>query len=332
MNPQYQPDECICLSAISDPSYKFLVCFSGGKDSIAMVLYLLERGVERNRIVLHHHDVDGGGENLFDWAVTTEYCRAFAQQFQLDILFSFRDGGILREIYRENEGLQDILYQQEPGGEYIRLKSQKGNSTRRKFPAVAADLRTRWCSSTVKIDVLSRVISNNPQYAQGNFIICTGERRQESSNRAKYLKAEKYRTHTKKRNAYQWRPIIDWTEENVWHIIESHKVQVHPCYELGWNRCSCQTCIFSSADIWASVFDINPEKVYRFIDIEKEIEHTLYNKMTLEDKVLKGNSFIVLDSDFWIQQATKAFTMPIIVEGEWTLPKGAYLENICGSV
>ncbi|WP_431217072.1 hypothetical protein ACQ86N_22505 [Puia sp. P3] len=47
------------LSYIRDGTFPIIVAFSGGKDSIAMVLYLLEQGVDRRRIHLHHHDVDG---------------------------------------------------------------------------------------------------------------------------------------------------------------------------------------------------------------------------------------------------------------------------------
>jgi len=316
--------------AIQNPAAKILVCFSGGKDSVAMVLDLLDQGIEKSRIILHHHEVDGGGDNLFDWAVTTEYCLAFAKEFGLEILFSYREGGILREIYRQNEGLQDVLYQTEQGGEYHRLKSKDGNSTRLKFPAVAADLRTRWCSSNVKIDVLSRVVANNPAYQNGTFIILTGERREESNNRAKYNKADLYRANSKTRRCIQYRPIIDWTEKEVWAIIEKHKVQSHPCYELGWSRCSCQICIFSSANIWASIQDISPLKISRIGGIELEINHTLYNKETINQKALKGVSFIDSDS-FMIAQATERFTLPIKKES-WTMPKGAFGENSCGSV
>lgn len=42
----------------------YIVAFSGGKDSVAMVLHLLEIGVPKESIHLHHHDVDGGGKNL----------------------------------------------------------------------------------------------------------------------------------------------------------------------------------------------------------------------------------------------------------------------------
>jgi hypothetical protein len=327
-NPDCLEQESI--DAINDESYKFLVCFSGGKDSIAMVMSLLEMGIKKERIVLHHHEVDGGGENLFDWKVTTQYCRKFADQFGLEILFSFREGGILREIYRENEGLQDILYQDTTGGEYIRLKSKLGSSTRRKFPAVAADLRTRWCSSAAKIDVLSRVMTNNKDYKTGKFIICTGERREESSNRAKYKSAELYRSNSKKRRCIQWRPILDWSEKMVWNIIETHKIQPHPCYELGWSRCSCQTCIFSSSNVWASINQTSPEKVWRLVDIELDLNHTIYNGKNLLDKTLSGESFI--DSDqFMINQATKDFNLPII-NNNWTLPAGAFGESSCGSV
>jgi len=318
-----------CTQALINEEYKFLVCFSGGKDSISMVLYLLESGVSKDRIILHHHDVDGG-ENLFDWVVTTKYCSDFAKAFGLGILFSYREGGIHREMLRENEGLQDVLYQQQTGGEFVRLKSRKGNSTRRKFPAVVADLRTRWCSSTAKIDVLSRAVSNNPNYKEGKFIVCTGERREESANRAKYKEAELYRANSKKRRAIQWRPIIDWLESDVWKIIEKYKVQVHPCYELGWGRCSCQTCIFSSSNVWASIFEISPNKIDVLTDLEIRLDHTLYNGVNLLEKIAKGESFIETNI-FMVKQATEKFTMPIIKE-VWGLPSGAYGENSCGSV
>ena len=37
---------------------RILVAFSGGKDSLAALLHLLELGVDPARIELHHHDVD----------------------------------------------------------------------------------------------------------------------------------------------------------------------------------------------------------------------------------------------------------------------------------
>jgi hypothetical protein len=43
-------------------SYDHILVFtSGGKDSLACLLHLLEVGVELARTELHHHDVDGRG-------------------------------------------------------------------------------------------------------------------------------------------------------------------------------------------------------------------------------------------------------------------------------
>lgn len=307
---------------------KILVAFSGGKDSVAMVLYLLELGIDKSRIKLHHHDVDGLMFNVFDWTCTPSYCRAFADAFGLPIIFSWREGGIVREIYRENEGLQDVQF--EVNGNIERLPSRKGDSTRRKFPAVAADLRTRWCSSVVKIDVLSRVV--NRMYNNCDLLVLTGERRQESASRSKYRDCEKYRSWTKSRNAWQWRPVIDFTERQVWDLYEKYKVQPHPCYELGWSRCSCQTCIFSSPNVWASIEEISPEKIWYLASLEDEIGHTIYNGMTIREKVAKGVSFIAPHRlKRWKEEATGEFVSPIIVD-EWSLPAGAFGEESSGSV
>lgn len=309
---------------------KILVAFSGGKDSVAMVLYLLELGIDKSRIELHHHDVDGVEFNVFDWVCTPSYCKAFADAFGLPIVFSWREGGIVREIYRENEGLQDVCVERD--GKVKRLPSQKGNSTRRKFPAVSPSLQTRWCSSVVKIDVLSRVINNDPQYKNCDLLVLTGERREESKKRSEYKDFEKYRSWTKSRNAWQWRPVIDFTETQVWDLYRKYKVQPHPCYELGWSRCSCQTCIFGSANVWASIMELSPEKIWYLSEMEVELDHTLYNGMTIPERVAKGTSFIKPENlKRWKAEATGDFVSPIIVE-EWTLPPGAFGEESSGSI
>lgn len=325
-NTPFVPGNIVPL--LYETDCKILVAFSGGKDSVAMVLYLLELGIDKSRIELHHHDVDGLDFNVFDWTCTPSYCKAFADAFGLPIVFSWREGGIVREVYRENEGLQDVCFDRD--GEIERLPSRKGNSTRRKFPAVVADLRTRWCSSVVKIDVLSRVVNNI--YNDCDLLVLTGERREESTSRSKYKDHEKYRSWTKRRNAWQWRPVIDFTESQVWELYRKYKVQPHPCYELGWSRCSCQTCIFGSSNVWASIMELSPEKVWYLSSLEDELNHTIYNGMTLAEKVEKGTSFIKAENlKRWKDEAIGDFVSPIFVNN-WTIPPGAFGEESSGSL
>lgn len=318
---------------LEDPSTEWLMMFSGGKDSIAQVLYLLELGVPKERITLHHHDVDGGGENLWDWPCTPSYCRAFAEAMGLKILFSHAEGGITREIYRENEGKQDVLFQATQGGSYQRLKANKGNTTKRKFPAVSASLTTRWCSAVAKIDVMGRVLTNHPDYSSGRFLVCTGERREESPKRSEYDYCVQHKATTRKRDVMQWRPVLDWSESQVWDIIRRHGIQPHPCYMLGWSRCSCQTCIFGSDNTWASIADISPDKILEIGIMEEELEHTLYNGITILDKAARGTSFIPASMKArWKAEALSEFKSPILIGSDWTLPAGASSSEITGAI
>ncbi len=96
---------------------RILVAFSGGKDSICCLLRLLDLGVPRDRIELHHHLVDGG-RSLFDWPVTESYCRKFAQAFDLPIYMSWLEGGLEREMCRKDQPKAPTHFET-PDGEQI---------------------------------------------------------------------------------------------------------------------------------------------------------------------------------------------------------------------
>jgi hypothetical protein len=150
--------------------------------------------------------------------------------------------------------------------------------------------------------------------------------------RAKYFEREEHICNTQKRAVESWRPIIDWTEKEVWAIIERWKVQPHPCYELGYPRCSCQICIFGSENIWASNSELSDEKIQYIEDREKLFGFTLFNGMGIREKVKKGKSFLKKEKVArWANEALVCFTSPIFVEN-WTLPQGAFASERAGSI
>ncbi|MFK7949238.1 MAG: phosphoadenosine phosphosulfate reductase family protein [Saprospiraceae bacterium] len=309
------------------------ICFSGGKDSVAMALYLVfVLKVDINRIRLHHHLVDGKGKTLFDWECTESYCQAFADAFGIPIDWSWRKGGIRREIFRKNEGLQPVLYQRN-GEKVVSLESNKGNSTRYKFPAINASLKTRWCSSVVKIQPFTRYIADYYSFKQNhNILVLTGERRRESRARSKYKDAEYHTTKSKKRNVIHWRPVIDFNEKMVWDLYAKHKIQPHPAYELGWSRCSCQLCIFSSPNTWASTYELSPQKIQEIARTEQVLGFTLHDKRNIMQIVAKGQSFLkTANTARWQKEILNKFTSPIFVD-KWTLPQGAYGNESSGSL
>lgn len=93
---------------------KIIVFFSGGKDSVACVLELIDMGVPLNKIELHHHSIDGKEGGLFmDWACTEAYCQAFADALGLKIYFSWKVGGFEAELLRDEVSTNAIAFENE---------------------------------------------------------------------------------------------------------------------------------------------------------------------------------------------------------------------------
>jgi hypothetical protein len=311
-----------------------LISLSGGKDSIACLFYVLDQGVDISKIEIAHQSVDGGPEDeeFMDWPVSESYCQAVGDLFNIPVSFQWRSGGILGEMMRKESLTGDCYYVHD--GNIIHLPTQSGKpSTRLKWPAMSADLRTRWCSAYAKIDVFRRVLNNHPKY-QGTkeqpkrIAVITGERRQESPNRAKYNKTEMHQSSSQSRIVYHHRPVIDYSERDIWDMYEKRRFLPHPAYLLGWNRTSCFACIFQSADLWACMREIAPERFYKLVEKEQELQHTIDPKLTLEAKANMG-SIDRLPKDArlskWVNLAlNRSFNKEDLIMDKFGLPAGAF--------
>lgn len=334
---------------------KIIVTFSGGKDSTACFLYLLLMGVPLDRIELWHHDVDGRSREVFmDWECTPGYCQAFADAFGVPIFFSWREGGFEREMLRKDQPTAPTVFEttyeewvssplkQSPTllscdpkhrTRYFLKSGGKGpNGTRRKFPQVSANLSVRWCSSAQKIDVCRMALRNQKRFNGIKTLVISGERGEESAARANYEVFERDMTDNRggkyvDRHVDRWRPIKDWTEQQVWEIIERYKVRVHPAYYLGFGRVSCRYCIFGNANQMASAFAINPTPGLKMMDYEDEFGVTIKRNISLRDLVAKGTPYD-MDSQLVEVSKTPQYNLPIFMD-EWVLPSGAYGDK-CG--
>lgn len=311
-----------------------IVAFSGGKDSQACLLHLLDRGVPKSKIELWHHDVDGReGSDLMDWSVTRSYVKAFGKAFGVPVYFSWLEGGFEREMLRDNQRKAATRWEN-PDGTIGTAGGKHGKlSTRRKFPQVSPDLRVRWCSAYLKVDVMSTAICNQSRFDHSRTLVITGERAEESAARAKYKTFEPDRSDRrdgrKGRHVDRWRPVHAWTEKEVWAILERYNVNPHPAYRVGFGRVSCQFCIFGNADQWASAKALSPERFNRIARYESEFGCTLKRKGTLLDLVEQGKVYEMAVTDA-ITATRNNFDEPIILqEGQWTLPLGAYGDS-CG--
>lgn len=309
---------------------KVLVGFSGGKDSIACVLALLENGVPPERIELHHHDIDGDGETFMDWPITKDYCRKFAQALGIPIYFSWREGGFEREMLRDNQRTAAVHFEKPDGtvGQSGGIHGPLG--TRRKFPQVSASLTTRWCSGSLKVDVMAASIRNQERFDGKRTLVVTGERAEESSNRAKYKTFEPHRSNSGGRTVDQYRPVHAWSEQKVWDIMHEHGIVPHPSYQLGYGRLSCRHCIFANANQIATNNALYPESTAKVAAREKEFGVTIHRKDDLMTRATKGTPYRpgIEDPVMARLGESTVWDVPIIIPKiQWKLPAGAFGEK-----
>ena len=307
-----------------------LVGFSGGKDSLGCVLDLLDRGVPRDRIELWHHDIDGHGAAFMDWGSTAAYCRAVAEALGLRILFSWREGGFLREMLRENALTAPAVFERADGtvGRSGGIKGKE--STRLQFPQVSPDLNVRWCSGKLKIDVMDSAIRGDDRFVGKRTLVVTGERAQESANRARYATFEPHRSNVMKRHVDHWRPIHGWDEKRVWDVIRRHGVVPHPAYVLGWSRLSCMCCIFGGADQWATIQAVFPERFEEIARREASFGKTIHRTLTVRERAAMGTPYPAALARRELAAAADRpeWTAPVLVDpAEWVLPAGAFGEG-----
>lgn len=316
---------------------KYIVSFSGGKDSTATFLYLLDNGIPKSKIELWHQCIDGREQTFFDWEITTDYCRKFAKAFGVKIYFQWKEGGFKRELFRENSLTAPNCFEKTDGtiGRVGGVSGKK--ATRRKFPQQSPDLSVRWCSSYLKIDVCSAAIRNQERFKGIRTLVLSGERGEESPQRAKYSIFEPDRADLRNGKTYQrhvdrLRPIRDWKEAEVWAIIEKYRVRTHPCYYMGWGRCSCKFCIFGNKNQFASAARISPLQINELSNLEREFGCTINRKCDLQSLINVGEVYSSISEELATLATGYNYNQPIIIPecDPWILPAGAFGEN-CGA-
>lgn len=329
--PETEPD-------LDSYDYIIVAC-SGGKDSIACVLHLLDIGIDPSRIELWHHRVDGLNSELMDWPCTDDYVKKFAKAFNLKIYYTWKEGGFEREMLRDNQPTAPISFETPNGKIKTVGGTKKSLGTRKKFPQVAASLTVRWCSAYLKIDVAARALRHQERFINSKTLFITGERAEEGRydkngkpcGRAAYAEFETHTTDLRNGKSYtrhidHWRPVHKWTENRIWDIIRRFRVNVHPAYHLGWGRLSCASCIFGSKHQWASLNAINPKQVKRIINYEIEFKRTIHRKKSVPELIAEGTPYPSITKKLTEIALSKTYSEKIILD-LWHEPAGAYGEN-----
>ncbi|WP_209124433.1 phosphoadenosine phosphosulfate reductase family protein [Alkalihalobacillus sp. BA299] len=242
--------------------------FSGGKDSIALVLLLLYGyKVPKEKIQLIHMRVDSSEERnpnpLFDWPQTDEYLRYCAKKLDLPLVIISSPKSLEERI--RDRGLWPAPSQQ-------------------------------FCTSYQKRDVYAKWVRS---LGPGRYLCLSGERAEESSRRAQNLAKSTFRVYksanapTKNRFVDWYRPIHHLLTDEVWELMRLADIEPHPCYQ-NVSRCSCRFCIFLSPKEMKKVAELYPEEFQKLVEMEKQMGHTMKyekgNSISLEEFINKANT------------------------------------------
>lgn len=214
------------------------ISISGGKDSQAM-LYALERerkaqGWTGYIFAIHAH------LGRMEWPQSLAHCERICADINVPLIIVRRpQGDLLQEMQERMVKLQ--------------------GTGKPHFP----DSKNRYCTSHHKTSQIDKALRTHEL-----IISAEGLRAEESPARAK-RPAWEYRTQicTRQRTAYTWRPIINWTEDQVWREMGSSTGDIqqrremyrsgdyhgaftgwagHPAYIMGNQRLSCAICVLAS--------------------------------------------------------------------------------------
>lgn len=308
---------------------KIIVMSSSGKDSLASLLVLIDRGVPRDRIVLYHQLIDGepGAEPFMDWDCTSRYIALLGEHFGIPVHWQWRRGGFRAELYRENAIPQPVEFVHGNCEGFVPVTQRAQPNTRRKFPALSADLSRRWCSAALKTDVARRAIAHDP-LLQGTLehpariLVVSGERWEESPARSRYIPFERHATWSQRRQVDWWKPVLTWSEREIWDIIRRYRLLPHPGYLLGYNRVSCAGCVFSGSDHWAMLQRLAPDRFEKIAAAEEDLGFTIRQGVTVREQAQQGR----LDRmpEDWELYRRWAFEPETLTSLVWDWPDGWY--------
>lgn len=231
---------------------------SGGKDSDAMCHHLLERRQTEGwsgDVVMIHADLG----SRVEWHQTPDYVQKLAQ----------RKGVPLHVVRWTHGDLIDRIWQR-----YYKDPSRPG------WPSA----QMRYCTADLKRGPISRELRR--LFPSGNVICAMGLRAQESQTRARrptFSLRPDTSAPTKGRFVYDWLPIHDWTETDVWGCIRRHGNIHHEAYSLGNHRLSCALCVLASLNDLINGAVHNPDTYREYCRIEAVTGYSFRKDFWLSD-------------------------------------------------
>ena len=233
-----------------------IASLSGGKDSVAMLLYLVEH-YGPGHVIAHLQVLPE------DWPETVPYTQDLCGRLDVQLVAQ----QIIYEHVGDGTGVRtwaiiditDPLHIV-PWGQDGVIAGITDLAMRRHWPSSPA---TRYCTTYFKVRVLNRwIIDQQRTMALGkDVVVALGERWAESPRRAKKVEWwPRAKCQRRAYNVWNWLPVISWSRRRVFRILRDHSIEPHPAYHHqgmadwqmydqdteGGPRTSCRFCIYAT--------------------------------------------------------------------------------------
>lgn len=166
------------------------------------------------------------------------------------------------------------IHRIEPGEMFADATIRKGT-----FPSRVR----KWCTEDLKLQPFRYFLDNYEMWSEP--VVMVGVRREESASRAVMQEREWSDFY----DCEMWRPILDWTVEQV---IDEHKraaIPMHPLYHHGAERVGCFPCVNASKAELEVVGRIQPGRIDEIRTIEAEIGQTMFTRDRRTEKKKLGD-------------------------------------------
>ena len=148
----------------------------------------------------------------------------------------------------------------------------------------------RQCTSDLKVDPIYKFIRHNMKSRNARLAInAVGLRAEESTGRAKKNPWALNKTLSKAgRTVYDWFPIFNWTEDDVFNYIRACGQRPFWIYATGNKRNSCVFCILACNNDLTNGYRHRPELYREYNQLENETGWTMFPDKSLKHRITRN--------------------------------------------
>jgi len=140
----------------------------------------------------------------------------------------------------------------------------------------------RWCTDHLKIKALRAHLKEHPYPVN-----CVGVRAAESKARAKLPEREL----STSLDCMIWRPLIDWSKQDVIDIHHRHGLAPNPLYLNGADRVGCWPCIFSRKSEIRYIAETDSARIDLIRDLEADVIELARARYALKGETFESKGF-----------------------------------------